>query len=313
MSKMIKPQRLKPGDRIALIAPSSPVTEEKLVLAIDSLKFLDLNPVVFPSATMTYGYLSGLDEARASDVNKAFASPDVDGIFCLRGGYGVSRILNRIDFEMIARNPKVFLGYSDITGLHVALNQLCDLITLHGPMPSRGWSTLDPVTLKSLTDSLFSNDPVGLVPSIDGEMIQTINPGTATGLIVGGNLSLIVSTLGSPYEIDTKNKILFIEEVEERNYKIDRGLSSLALAGKFADCCGVILGTWADVGDPDVMPENNLTLEQIFDDVVKPFGKPMINNFRAGHIYPQITIPMGAKARLNASNGTVDFLEAAVD
>ena len=313
MSKMIKPQRLKPGDRIALIAPSSPVTEEKLVLAIDSLKYLGLNPVAFPSATLSHGYLSGPDEVRASDVNNAFARPDIDGIFCLRGGYGVSRILNRIDFKMIARNPKVFLGYSDITGLHVALNQRCDLITLHGPMPSRGWRTLDPVTLQSLMDSLFSKDPVGLVPSIDGEIIQTINPGTATGQIVGGNLSLLVSTLGSPYEVDTKNKILFIEEVEERNYKIDKGLSSLALAGKFANCCGVILGTWADVGDPDVMPENNLTLEQIFDEVVKPFGKPVINNFRAGHIYPQITIPMGAKARLDATNGTVAFLEAATD
>jgi muramoyltetrapeptide carboxypeptidase len=307
---MVKPKRLKPGDRIALLAPASPVTEEKLVLAIDSVEFLELKPVVYPSATMSHGYLSGPDEARAADINNAFADPDINGIFCLRGGYGVSRILNLIDFKMIAGNPKIFLGYSDITGLHVALNQLCDLITLHGPMPSRGWRTLDPITLKSLTGSLFSPYPAGPVPPIDGETIQTIHPGTAKGQIVGGNLSLLVSTLGSPYEVDTKNKILFIEEVEERNYKVDRGLMSLALAGKFSDCCGIILGTWADVGDPDVLPKNNLTLDQIFEEVVKPYGKPTINNFRAGHIYPQITIPMGATVEIDAESGNVTFLTA---
>lgn len=312
MAPMIKPKHLKPGDRIALIAPSSPVDEDKLLLAMESVRFLGLVPVFFPTAVMRHGYLSGSDEARAEDVNNAFADPDIDGIFCLRGGYGVTRILDRIDFKMIAKKPKLFLGYSDITGLHVALNQLCDLITLHGPMPSRGYLNLDPITLRSLTDNIFSTAPVGLAPCIESEPIETINPGVAMGPIVGGNLSLLTATLGSPYEVDTKNKILFIEEVDEKDYKVDRGLTSLALAGKFEDCRGIILGTWADVGDPDIEPEKNLTLHQIFDEVVKPFGKPTINNFRAGHIYPQITIPMGAKTRLDATNGTVAFLEAAV-
>jgi len=311
MTPMQKPKRLKPGDRIALIAPASPVDEEKLRLAIESVRFLGLRPVLFPSATMRHGYLSGPDEVRAADVNQAFSDPEINGIFCIRGGYGVTRILPRIDFEMISRNPKIFLGYSDITGLHVALNQLCSLITLHAPMPSRGFHTLDPVTLSSLADSLFSAVPTGIAPEIEEESVETINPGTAVGPIVGGNLSLLVSTLGSPYEIDTNNKILFIEEVDERNYRIDRGLTALALAGKFSDCKGIILGTWADVGDPDLPPEKNLTLCQIFNEVVKPFGKPTVNNFRAGHIYPQITIPMGVKTKLDATKGTVAFLEAA--
>ena len=312
MAPMIKPKHLKPGDRIALIAPSSPVDEDKLLPAMESVRFLGLIPIFFPTADMRHGYLSGSDEARAEDVNNAFADPDIDGIFCLRGGYGVTRILDHIDFKMITKNPKLFLGYSDITGLHVALNQLCDLITLHGPMPSRGYFSMDPVSLRSLTDNIFSRLPSGTAPSIEGEPIETINPGVAAGPIVGGNLSLLTATLGSPYEVDTKNKILFIEEVDERNYKVDRGLTSLALAGKFKDCSGIILGTWADVGDPDTAPEKNLTLHQIFEEVVKPFGKPTINNFRAGHIYPHITIPMGAKTRLDATNGTVSFLEAAV-
>lgn len=311
MAPMLKPKPLKPGDRIALIAPSSPVDEDKLLQAIDSVKFLGLIPVLYPSATMSHGYLSGPDEARAADVNSVFADPNIDGIFCLRGGYGVTRILDRIDFKMIAKNPKLFLGYSDITGLHVALNQLSNLVTLHAPMPSRGFHTLDPVTLQSLAGCIFSASAPGLVPDIEDELIETIHPGVATGLLVGGNLSLLTATLGSPYEVDTKNKILFIEEVDEKNYKVDRGLTSLALAGKFSDCKGILLGTWADVGDPDVEEEKNLTLHQIFEEVVKPFGKPTINNFRAGHIYPQITIPMGTKARLSATDGTVEFLEAA--
>lgn len=311
MSQMIKPKPLKPGDQIALIAPASPVDEDKLMLAIDSVKFLGLTPVLFPSATRSHGYLSGIDAIRADDVNKAFSSPEINGIFCIRGGYGVTRLLNCIDFKAISKNPKLFLGYSDITALHTSFNQLSNLMTLHSPMPSRGWSTLDSVTLQSLTGHLFSNVAAGLAPGIEGEPIETIRPGTAVGQICGGNLSLLTATLGSPYEIDTKNKILFIEEVEEKNYKIDRGLTALALAGKFSDCNGIILGTWAGCGDPDLTPEKNLTLHQIFNEVVLPYGKPAINNFRAGHIYPQITIPMGAKTKLDATRKTVAFLEAA--
>lgn len=311
MSPMIKPKHLKSGDRIALVAPSSPVQEDKLQLAVDSVKFLGLNPVIFPSAMMRHGYLSGLDEIRATDINTAFADPAIDGIFCLRGGYGITRILNRLDYKMILKNPKILLGYSDITGLHISLNQLCNMTTLHAPMPTRGYSTLDSITLSSLADNLFSNSPTGQTRTIEDEPIELINPGVAEGLIIGGNLSLLVSTLGSPYEINTKNKILFIEEVEELHYKIDRGLSALALAGKFSDCKGIILGTWADCGDPDLEAEKDLALWQIFDEVVKPFGKPTINNFRAGHIYPQITIPMGVRTSLDATNGTVTFLEAA--
>ncbi|HWQ78441.1 MAG TPA: LD-carboxypeptidase [Anaerovoracaceae bacterium] len=310
MVPMIKPKHLKPGDRIALIAPSSPVDEDKLALAVDSIKFLGLKPILFPSVTLRHGYLSGSDEIRAQDVDTAFADSEIDGIFCIRGGYGVTRILNRVDFKMIAENPKVFLGYSDITGLHVALNQLCRLITFHGTMPSSGWRTRDPITMQSLPENLFCPVPAGPAPCIPNEPIEIINPGVAMGRIIGGNLSLLASTLGSPYEVDTKNKILFIEEVDERNYKVDRGLTALALAGKFSDCNGIILGTWDEVGDPDVEPDKNLTLRQIFEEVVKPFGKPTINNFRAGHIYPQITIPMGVTTLLDATTGIVSFLEA---
>ena len=307
-----KPKCLKKGDRIALIAPSSPVSEEKMALSLASMAFLDLEPVVYPSCSMKHGYLSGPDFARAMDINNAFSDPAIQGVFCLRGGYGVTRILDRIDFKNIRKNPKVFLGYSDITGLHTAINMRSGLTTVHSPMPTRGWDTLDPVSLKSLTHNIFSNDPVGLAPDIEGEAIETIHPGVAEGIIIGGNLSLLTATLGTPYEIDTKGKILFIEDVDEKHYRLDKYLTSLALAGKFKDCAGIILGTFADCGDADLEPEDNLTLCQIFDEVVKPAGKPTIYNFRAGHIYPQISIPMVTKTKLDATNGKVYFLEYAM-
>ncbi|MEL7657605.1 MAG: LD-carboxypeptidase, partial [Bacillota bacterium] len=177
MSPMLKPKHLKPGDRIALIAPSSPVEEDKLQLSVDSVNFLGLKPVLFPSAAMRHGYLSGIDQVRALDLNTAFADPGIDGIFCLRGGYGITRILKDLDYKMIAKNPKILLGYSDITGLHITLNQICNITTLHAPMPTRGWNSLDSVTLSSLTHNLFSAAQAGQAPVIEGEPIETIYPG----------------------------------------------------------------------------------------------------------------------------------------
>lgn len=311
MPSIIKAKHLEKGDRIALIAPSSPVNEEKMEKSLASLEFLGLEPVIYPSCTMKHGYLSGPDFIRAMDVNAAFSDDSIQGIFCLRGGYGVTRILNSIDYKNIRKNPKVFLGYSDITGLHTTINMLSGLTTIHSPMPTRGWDTLDLVSLKSLEDNIFASEPIGLAPSIEEEEIEIINPGLAEGVIIGGNLSLLTATLGSPYEINTKGKIIFIEDVDERHYRLDKGLTALALAGKFSDCAGIILGTFAGCEEPDVAEEDNLNLQEIFDEVIKPFNKPTINNFRAGHIYPQISIPMGTKVRLDANNGNVYFMEAA--
>ncbi|WP_051280504.1 S66 peptidase family protein [Anaerovorax odorimutans] len=309
-NKIIKPKTLKKGDRVALIAPSSPVTDKKFEISIKSIEFLNLEPVIFPTCNMKHGYLSGTDSARAKDVNDAFSDSSIDGIFCLRGGYGVTRILNMLDYKMIKNNPKLLLGYSDITGLHLALNKLCNMATLHAPMPTGGWNTLDQLSLQSLTDNIFTDTPIGNAPTPFGESIDIINHGKCEGIITGGNLSLLTATLGSPYEIDTKGKILFIEDVDEKHYRLDKGLTALALAGKFQDCKGIILGTWSDCCDPDLKDEDNLTLTQIFNEVIAPFKKPTINNFRAGHIYPHISIPMGTKVRLDADNGIVTFLES---
>ncbi len=306
---MIKPSPLRPGDRVALIAPSSPVTKEKLELALQSIRFLGLIPVPFPSCFMRNGYLSGTDKARAKDVNDAFLDSSIRGIFCLRGGYGATRILPLLNYEAIRGNPKFFAGYSDITALHAVFNKLCELITYHSPMPARGYEILDYFSLESLSAAVFHGCPPGAVLNPAGQELETIYPGEAQGPITGGNLSVLAAALGSPYEVDTKDKILFIEEVNELPYRIDRGLTALKLAGKLSAAAGIILGTFADMPEEDAEPGDTLSLPQVFEQTIRPLEKPTVNNFRSGHIYPQITIPMGMTAKLNATAGTVAFIE----
>lgn len=306
---MKKPDPLKKGDTIALIAPSSPVTEEKMEAALRSIEFLGLHPVPFPSCFMKNGYLSGTDEARAKDVNDAFSDPSIRGVFCLRGGYGATRILPLLDYENIKRHPKLFVGYSDITALHTVLNRFCELVTYHGPMPSRGYYTMDRFSLESLSAAVFQSPSPGLIRNPPGEMIEILCPGAARGQITGGNLSVMAAALGSKYEVDTKGKILFIEDVDELPYRIDRNLTALKLAGKLSDAAGIILGTFADIPEETGDPDMTLSLSQIFDQTICPLGIPTINNFRSGHIYPQITIPMGMYAELNATEGTVALMD----
>lgn len=312
---LLRPTPLSLGDKVALIAPSSPVPEKNLNAAIESIKFLGLEPIIFPSCHMKHGYLSGTDKSRSSDINNAFKDSSIKGIFCLRGGFGVTRILPKIDFCMIKNNPKVFVGYSDITGLHTAINRLCGFVTFHGPMPTSNYTKLDDFTLNSLKKNIFSDKPLGEVFNPKGEFIKTINPGNAAGIITGGNISLLLGTLGSPYEIDTKGKILFLEDVGERPYRLDKALTALSLAGKFEECSGIILGTFAECEEPDVctVPKNTvisssaLTLNQIFEEVIQPFGKPTLLNFQAGHIYPQSTISMGTYVEMDANNHRIFF------
>ncbi len=310
-----KPEPLKLGDRVALAAPSSPVPPSILETSISSINYLGLEPVVMPSCHMVHGYLSGPDRQRADDINKAFADPSIKGIFCLRGGFGATRLLPLLDYHMIRKNPKVFLGYSDITALHTAFNQLCGFITFHGPMPNTSYSRMDSYSLDSLKQNLFSAQPPGTVINPPHQPLKAVYPGKARGLVTGGNLSLLQGTLGSPYEVDTKDKILFLEDVGERPYRLDKALTALSLAGKFRDCSGIILGTFTECQEPDAdaVPPNTriagsvLTIQQIIDEVVRPWGKPTIANLRAGHVAPQCTIALGMEASFDTLSMTLCF------
>lgn len=313
---IIKPNKLCLGDKVAVIAPSSPAKEELVAKGERMLRALGLEPVMYPSCYMKYGYLSGPDDKRAKDIVDAFCDPSIKGIVCLRGGYGTPRILNMLDYEQIKRNPKVFIGYSDITGLHIAFNKLCNMVTYHGFMATSSIYKkkgdrfkFESYTIESINKNLFTNEAIGEFQNPPGEDMRSLYDGLAQGELIGGNLSLLAATLGSQYEIDTKGKILFIEDTGEAVYRIDRMLTSLALAHKFDDCSGIILGTWTDC-PPKVDCEDDLPIMDVFREILLPYKKPVITNFRAGHNSPQPVIAFGTKVIMDSSNKKIIFTES---
>lgn len=310
---MQKAKKLKFGDTIGLIAPSGAVrTEGAIEKAVAETKRMGFNVKLGKSAGQKYGYLSGSDEIRAQDINDMFADDEVDAIICLRGGYGATRILDKLDYEMIKKHPKIFVGFSDITALHIALLNQCDLVTFHGPMAASNWSSspLNDFSRASMYRTLMHAAPAGNLDNPPEYPRQTVNPGQAEGVLVGGNLMLIASSLGTPWEIDTKGRILFIEEVGERTYCVDRMLTQLRLAGKFDDCAGVVFGDFADC--PIEYPEFGLSLEEIIRDVVAPCGKPVFTGLRCGHCTPSLTLPFGVNCRMDAAKCTLTVLDSAV-
>ena len=310
---MIYGKKLKFGDTLGFIAPSGAVrTEGAIERAVEETRRMGFNVKLGESAGQKYGYLSGTDAVRARDINAMFADDEVDAIVCLRGGYGAMRILDKLDYDLIARHPKIFMGFSDITALHIALLNKCGLATFHGPMAAANWAgkPLDDFSRESMYKALMNAEPVGELRNPPEYPRQTVNPGVAEGLLVGGNLMLIASSLGTPWEIDTKGRIIFIEEIGERTYCVDRMLTQLRLAGKFEDCAGVVFGDFADC--PVDYPEFGLTLEEIICDVVAPCGKPVFTGLRCGHCSPKLTLPFGVKCRMDADECTLTVLESAV-
>lgn len=308
---MNKASALKIGDTIGLIAPSSPTTHEKIEKATEKLMKMGFKIKIGKSAYERYGYLSGSDKIRADDINDMFKDSEVDAIICLRGGYGTPRILDLIDYDMIKNNPKIFVGYSDITALHIAFTQKSSLVTFHGPMATSDIAgDFSDFSRDNLFNTIMKDKARGELSNPHGEEIVTINGGIAEGSIIGGNLALIVATIGTPYEIDLKGKILFIEEVNEDPYSIDRMLNQLRLSGKLDEVEGVILGDFnnCETGKHS----ESLSLEQIFNDHIKPAGKPTVYNLQAGHCEPMVTLPFGVKVRLDADKKTLTILESAV-
>ncbi len=307
--QILKGKAIGPGATIGLIGPSGAVrTEGAIERAVRETENMGFRVKPGKSCGQVYGYLSGTDGVRAQDVNDMFLDDEVDAIMCLKGGYGVMRMLDRIDYEAIAAHPKLIVGFSDITALHAALWEKCGLITLHGPMPM-SWADgpLEEHSLRSLMNALTASAPWGEIVNPAGYERETVVPGVCEGRLVGGNLSLVDSLLGTPYEIDTRGKILFLEDVGERTYRIDRMLTHLRLAGKFEDCAGVVLGDFADC--PIEYPDFGFTLEEIVRDVIVPAGKPVFSGMRVGHCTPKLTLPLGARCRMDASHCTLTVLE----
>ncbi len=307
---MLKAKVLKIGDTIGIVATSGPTTIENIKLAKLQLEDLGFKVEIGQSCYANYGYLAGEDHLRANDLNNMFADKKIHGIICLRGGYGSFRILDKINFELIKSNPKIFVGYSDITALHIAINQISKLITFHGPMASSDFANgLDSLSKEEFLRAVMNPEPMEYILNPQNIKMETIVKGQARGIIVGGNLSLLVATMGTPYEIDTKGKILFLEEIGEEPYKIDRMLTQLALGGKLEDAKGIILGDWNDCESKKY--KNTLNLMEVFKDIIVPYEKPTIFNLKAGHCRPKLTLPFGVNTILDADKCKLFIEESA--
>lgn len=305
---MYTPKPLFPGARVALVCASSAVPTERLAPAAEAVVALGLTPVLYPSCYFSnrHGYFAASDAQRAADLQAAFADESIDGVLSIRGGYGAHRILPLLDLDAIARSPKYFSGYSDVTALHTAFNQVCGLVTYHTIMPSTEYyQKVDDYSMDYLKKALFGR-LTGKLENPPGQSMETLVPGRTEGLLCGGNLSLLAASLGTPWEIDTRGKILFLEDIDEKTYRVDAMLTQLRNAGKFEDCAGVVLGAWTNCL-PE-FPEKTLELPEIFRELIVPCGKPVLANVACGHVLPTMSLPLGEMVALDASAQTLEVL-----
>jgi len=304
---MIRPPALAPGARIALVAPAGPLAEGAVDRAIDRVTSWGFEAVPGAHVHRRHGYLSAPDADRAADLNAALADDSVDAVWCLRGGYGVMRILPEIGWSALARRPRPVIGFSDNTALHLAIQKL-GIVSFHGPHPAT--QELTDFSRDCLLRVLTCADAPGILPlPADADRPRAITGGAAEGRLVGGNLSLVAATLGTPYAIDATDAILFLEEVGEAPYRVDRLLSQLRLAGVLERVAGVALGGFTETGDAD---EGEPGVLDVLRDLLGGLGVPVAHGFPFGHVDDNWTLPVGARVRLDADAGTLEVLEAAV-
>jgi muramoyltetrapeptide carboxypeptidase len=297
---ILKPPRLSRGDRIGVLAPAGPVAPEELQAGIEALESLGFPVVVASHALWREGYLAGEDKVRLQDFHEMFEDERVKAILCARGGYGVLRLFEGIDFELIRKHPKIFIGYSDITALLLALYKKARLVTFHGPV-LRDLVKNQGENLKSLLRLLTSREPF----TLPCRGARTVVKGSAEGKLIGGNLSLIAHLLGTPFMPSPKGAILFIEEKGEALYRIDRLLTHLRLSGFLRGCQGVMIGSFEDCGDP-------AGLEEVIADRLGDLGVPVMTGLPVGHGEENLALPVGVKAFLDATGGTLSLKETCV-
>ena len=311
---MIFPEPLRKGDNVFLFCPSSPIVpEEDIEKCKKVITDLGFNPVIGKSLYENYGgYMAGKAEIRIEDLHEAFSRKDIKGIFCVKGGYSASQLLDKIDYELIRNNPKVFVGYSDVTNLHIVFNQKCNLGTYHGPMvKSNMINDFNDYTKSSFFEAIKNqkwkyeepeNMPLSIL--IDGNVSSEI----INGVLTGGNLAIIVTTLGTKYEIDTKDKILFLEDVDEETGSLNRMLTHLKYAGKLDDCKAVVFGNFAACKNTYTKENQHYELMELLKDFFADYDKPVIYGMESGHKKPYMfTLPLGAKCSINLRNREISF------
>ena len=317
---IIKPPRLDQGDTVGLITPASPLYEahQTIIEAVEKMKNLGYQVKLGKHVYKKWGYLAGSDEDRLEDIHTMFADPEVKAIIAIRGGYGSGRLLKYLDYDLIRKNPKIFHGYSDITSLLIGIQQMTGLVTFHGPVAI---STYTDYTKKYFYKALNQTEPIGEIEDAPFEenlqtssRIWTVNGGIGTGKITGGNLTLIASLMGTPYEMITKDKILFIEEVDEEPQVLDRYLTQLDNAGKLEECKGIVFDRMKSVHPADFKPGyySTLSKEEIIANRIQRYNIPTCIGLSLGHIANKPTLPLGVQCRLNADEGRITVLEGAV-
>jgi len=319
MSKLIKPQRLIPGDTVWIVAPSgASAGQENIDSGIAKIEGLGYKAKLGNNIAKRYGYLAGTDEERASDVNDALRCQESKGIFFLRGGYGAMRILPDLDYDAFRKYPKVASGFSDITALHMAFLTQSRVVTFHGPCAESSWSPFSKSTIGIITEA----EAFGEVKHPTGDPLamnrKTLVPGIAEGSIVAGNLSMIVSLLGTPYMPSLKDAILVLEDIGEDPYRVDRMLTQIWLSGEFKHAKGLIFGNFrerrpAGAPVPDTSDASTtFNIDQVFSDRAKKIGLPCYQGLSFGHIGLNHIIPQGIRAKINAEACRLDILESAV-
>ena len=305
----LKAKRLKSGDTFAITSPAGAVWDDAQVEKFSGiLKNFGFNIVLGNTLKLKAGYLAGTDEERAKELNAFFADKNIKAIFCMKGGWGCARILEKLDYKLISQNPKILIGFSDITTLLNAIYLKTGLITFHGPVGNSGWNDWTSNVFKSVVmNEEKTNFPVG--PS-EEDKITTFNKGAATGTLVGGNLTVISSLIGSGYLPDWKGKILFLEETKEEPYRIDRMLTQLKLAGVLNQLKGLAIGKFVKCEAEE--PLKAFTFMQVLEQHIKPFNIPAFYGLMTGHIENKLTLPVGAEVSLDADTGTIKLNETAV-
>lgn len=304
------PKPLRPGDTVALIGVSGCLHVEdvpaRVAGCVKKLENLGFRVKLDDTCLKQFGYLSGTDEERAEALMRAFADDDVDGVWCIKGGYGCIRMLEYVDWDVIRAHPKAFIGFSDITTLHLAIQEKCGLCTFHGPMPNGDAFPGEAPYARSLMQAI-GGQPERELCNPGGAALTCLRPGVAEGVLCGGNMSLMAAACGTSGDFDTAGKILFMEEVGEHTYAIDRMLWQMYTAGKLDQCAGIVFGAFTNCTNE--YPESGFELDAVIGQMVEKLHVPVLWGLEAGHIGNSLTLPLGRRVRMDAANGTITLLD----
>lgn len=318
LSQRRRPPRLRRGDVVGLVEPAyftPDVFELDAILA--TVRAMGLVPRPAPNILSRYGYLAGTDRERAAHLNAMFADRQVKAIFAVRGGWGCARILPFLDWDVIRANPKLLIGFSDITALHLALAARTDCPSIHGPNAASAWGRLSWDSFRRL--AFEAETPTWAIPAGDEDRlaqrsgrVRTFRPGRASGPLIGGNLTVLTALVGTPYLPSFDGAILFLEETDEAQYRIDRMLTQLALAGILGRVAGVVFGQCTDCVARGSSSIGGFTVSEVLAQHLNPLGVPAFQGAIFGHVADQFSIPVGIRAEIDAAAGTIRMLEPVV-